>query len=252
MKQIKGVITVLKEFMKNDDNVSQVKTWTFWYIYIKRQSLCMNRWWKYYLRWKRKNKRCGLQASKNTTERLLRMWNFEIKRPVSGCVTDDNVEEKSKNKEWENPQNTYNMKEDATFGAVHVDIQPNNSISNVGSWKYGLKTGISRTSINFCFLFSCQNRSQNGKERFKLEVEIAAAQAKMDVLRVSGSSVKGIRCNESMARSLIWPEKLVQLLMLRLIHLCLVAMECITIKSHLHLSQWSQVKGRLLLMLDLK
>lgn len=49
-------------------------------------------------------------------------WLPEITRPVSECVTDDNVEKQSKNKECENLQNTHKMEDDATFGAVHDDI----------------------------------------------------------------------------------------------------------------------------------
>lgn len=66
-------------------------------------------------------------------------WLFEIKRPFSGYATD----EMGRNEECENLHNT---ETNATFGAVHDDIQPNDSISNVGSRKCGSKTGISRTS----------------------------------------------------------------------------------------------------------
>lgn len=49
------------------------------------------------------------------------------------------------------PQNSHNIEEDALFGAVHDCIQPNDSIS----------TG-----------------------RFELEVEVTAAQARMEVLNL--------------------------------------------------------------------
>ncbi len=184
VNKMKSVISALKELMEND-NASQVQTQLDILKHLHEEAIFLHKSLMDIIPEVEQDKQNVWFASINKYNKGfmkdVEKWLSETKTLVSRPATNDNMERLHENKECENPhslslhalrlysnmspdkgqdelaekiheleqddipQKTQNI-ENAPLGVVHDDVQPNDSISNVGSKRYGSKAGTSRTS----------------------------------------------------------------------------------------------------------
>lgn len=191
VNKIKGVIIALKELMENNDNVSKVESQLDILMQMNEEAISLHGSLMDIIPEEEKDKQNEWFGSINKYNKGfiedVTQWISETKRPISGHARTDTVEILQNDKECENRSSlpltesevdkmSSNVGQDdlpeKLKNLVQDDIQPNDSISNVGSRKHGSDTRTTRSST-----------SSVSSSRVKAEAEMAALLARQKLLK---------------------------------------------------------------------